>query len=226
MSNKTWTQTASSTLTETKHLLANLSIKVRTEQFKTFLRLINPSKTSNILDVGPTSDETLKDSNMFEKLYPYQKKLTLATIEDPKKLKKLYPLTSIKKVSPGKRLPFKNNQFDIVVSWATIEHVGGYKNQKFFLSELSRVGKKVFLTTPYRACPYEPHSGIWFLHWLPLKTFRKFCKLTGKNFWSKESSLNPLLVKDIERMLPQKKVKTIIYKMFGILPSHLIITVE
>ena len=183
MSNKTWTQTASSTLTETKHLLANLSIKVRTDQFNIFTRLTKPARLTKILDVGPTSDETLKDSNMFEKLYPHQKKLTLATIEDPKKLKKLYPLTSVKKVGPGKRLPFKDNQFDVVVSWATIEHVGGYKNQKFFLNELSRVGNQVFLTTPYRACPYEPHSGIWFLHWLPLKVFRKYPLDKKRSFW-------------------------------------------
>jgi hypothetical protein len=220
-----WTLKAKPTITQTKHILSALSMNVRGDQFNIFTKLFKPSRSTRILDVGPTSDETLKDSNMFEKLYPYKKNLTLATIEDQQVLKKLYPKTTVKKITPGKRLPFKNNQFDVVVSWATIEHVGGYKDQEFFLSELCRVGKKVFLTTPYRGCPYEPHSGVWFIHWLPLIIFRNFCKAIGKGFWSKESNLNPLLAKDIKKM-SSKKITTKIYKLFGILPSHLIITVK
>jgi len=220
---KHWTQTAKSTITQTKHLLSNLSIKVRTDQFNLFNKILKPIASDKILDVGVSSSELLKDSNMFEKLYPYPKNLTLATIENPKDLKKLYPKTRVKKIIPQKPLPFKNNQFDIVVSWATLEHVGGHKDQFFFLQELNRVGKKVFLTTPYRACPYEPHSGIWFLHWLPLKMFRKFCKLTDKNFWVDEKNLNPLYIRDIKKMSLGNDTKIKIYKIFGIIPSHLLI---
>lgn len=211
------------TITPIKLLLANLSIVVRTSQFRLFKSLLKPKPSSQILDVGVTSDESLKDSNMFEKLYPHKHQITAATIEDPISFRKLYPSVKVKKITPHSKLPFKDHSFDIAVSWATIEHVGGYKDQEFFLNELLRTGKKIYLTTPYRGCIYEPHSGLFLLHWLPLKVFRKICSSLGKEIWSKEKYLNPLLVGDIKKMKLKRKVKTKVYKMFGFLPSHLII---
>jgi len=221
--NKNWGQKAQNTITPIKEKLAGLSIRTRSKQYSFFLKVIKPNKKTLVLDVGPTSKEILKDSNLFDKLYPYPKNLTLATIEDRNKLKKLYPDSQVKKITPHKKFPFKNRQFDIVVSWATLEHVGNYSDQEFFLNELLRVGKKIFVTTPYRACPYEPHSGVWFIHWLPLKIFRRFCCLIGKNFWGQESNLNPLYIRDLKKMKLIKKVSIKIYRMFNLLPSHIII---
>lgn len=217
-----WVGEALETVTSTKHLLSNLSVKVRTDQFEYFRTVTRPNSKTKILDVGVTSDETLKDSNIFERLYPYPEKLTAATVEDPNKFRKLYPKIKTVKVFPGKKLPFKDKSFDVVTAWATIEHVGGYKDQEMFINELSRVGKKIFLTTPYRGCIYEPHTGLFFLHWLPIRFFRKLLKLLGKNFWSSQQHLNPLYISDISEM-KIKKIKKNIYKMFGLLPSHIII---
>ncbi|MCX6812238.1 MAG: class I SAM-dependent methyltransferase [Candidatus Berkelbacteria bacterium] len=50
----------------------------------------------------------------------------------------------------GKKLPFTNQEFDVVVSFDVIEHV---ENDLFFLNEIHRVLKKngeVFLATPNR----------------------------------------------------------------------------
>jgi hypothetical protein len=221
---KRWTETVKTTLTPTKQYLANLSIKVRTDQFKLFKSIVEPNSDDKILDVGVDTHEVLKDSNMFEKLYIPQENITAATIEDPKIFKKLYPKVKVVKIIPGKKLPFKNKEFDIAVSWATLEHVGGYKDQEFFLNELLRVGKKIFVTTPYRGCPYELHSGLPFVHWFPLSIFRKICRMVGKDFWATEKNLNPLFVRDIKDMKLTKKVNVRIYKMFAFLPSHLIIT--
>ena len=218
-----WLNEVKKTITPVKHLLSSLSVRVRTDQFSIFMDIIKPTPKTKILDVGVTSDETLKDSNMFEKLYPYPNRLILATIENDQKLKKLYPKSTIKKITPRKKLPFNNQEFDVVVSWATMEHVGDYFNQQFFLKELLRVGKRVFLTTPYRACPYEPHSGIWFIHWLPLPIFRKICFLFNKKFWANVDNLNPLWVKDLHKMFPNKELNIKIYKTLGIIPSHLLI---
>jgi len=218
-----WTETIKSTLTQTKQYLATLSIKVRTGQFKLFKKIIKPKITDKVLDVGVDTHEILRDSNMFEKLYGPQKNITAATIENPKAFKKLYSKVKVVKIVPGRKLPFKNNKFDITVSWATLEHVGGYKEQEYFLNELLRVGKKIFVTTPYRGCIYEPHSGFFFIHWFPLTLFRLLCRKTKKEFWATENNLNPLYVGDIKRMNLRRKVNIVVYKMFNLLPSHLIL---
>lgn len=219
-----WIEEAKTTITPTKHLLSKLSLKERINQYNLFKKLLKPSARTRVLDIGVTSDETFKDSNLFEKLYPYKERLTLLTIENVKKIQQIFPKATVVKIEPGHKLPFKDKEFDIATSWATLEHVGDYKDQRFFLSELIRMGKKIFITTPYRGCIYEPHTGFFFVHWLPLSTFRKICQNTGRTFWANKQNLNPLWVKDLYRMFPKGIIKVYIYKMFGFLPSHLIIT--
>ncbi len=227
MQNKNvWIGEMRNTITITKQLLSRLSIRIRSDQYRIFERLIHPTPTDKILDVGANSDETLPDSNMLEKLYPYPKNLTAATIEDKTKLEALYPKIKVVKILQRKKLPFKNNQFDIVVSWATIEHVGNLKDQTFFLKELCRVGKKIFVTTPYRGCIYEPHTGTFFLHWLPIKVFRFYLQLKGDSIWASDQVLNPLFTRDIKGMLPRTKYSIIVYRLFGILPSHLLLIIS
>lgn len=221
--NNTWTTAVKKTATPTKHVLSSLSIKVRTDQFHLFKKILKPTNITKTLDVGVASDEILKDSNMFEKLYEYPKNLTVATIEDKKAFQQLYPEIKVVKIKPNEKLPFRNNQFDIVTSWATLEHVGGYNKQEEFLNELLRVGKNIFVTTPHRGCIYEPHTGFFFLHWLPLSWFRYFCKILGQEFWSNPVNLNPLYTKDLKRMKLSKKVNIGVYKMLKLLPSHLIV---
>ena len=80
-----------------------------------------------------------------------------------------------------------------------------------------QTGKKIFVTTPYRGCIYEPHTGLFFLHWLPLRIFRRICNLIGKSFWSSPTNFNPLYAKDVFRLIPDHKLKVIVFKMFGFL---------
>lgn len=220
----TWTIESRSTITGLKRSLGNLAVAVREDQYKLFRKLIIPKVTDKVLDVGVSSEENIKGTNFFEKVYGNLGNLTLATIEDSEKLKKMYPVCRVTPVCSGKKLPFKDKDFDIVVSWATLEHVGGYKKQQAFMEELLRVGKKIFITTPYRGALYEPHTGFFFLHWLPISLFRKICELTGKKFWSTEDNLNPLWTQDLKKMRFKEKLKFKIYKTFFFLPSHIIIT--
>ncbi len=219
-----WTQKAENTLTGTKHRLTDLSITVRTDQFNLLRNLIEFTPKIKVLDVGTSSEEALKDSNLFLRQYPYPQALTTATIEDDKRLQKLYPNINVIKIKPFEKLPFKDQNFDLVTSWAVLEHVGDLQKQADFINELLRVGKNVFITTPYRGCIYEPHSGLFFVHWLPLGLFRKFCQAIGKTFWADESNLNPLYKTNLEKMALKKPIKIQIYKTLGFLPSHLIIT--
>lgn len=221
--NKIWISEGKKTITKTKILMGNLVGDVRSKQFDIFYEKLRPTKFSRVIDIGVSSEEDIGGTNMFEKLYKYPNKLTLATIENSQKLKKLYPKSKVVKILPGRKLPFTDKSFDIAVSWATVEHVGDYADQAFFLKELARIAKKVFVTTPYRGCFYEPHSGLPFIHWLPLGVFRWVCKVTGKKFWSDVNNLNPLYVRDLKEMKLMGRPKIMVYKLFGILPSHLLI---
>ena len=58
------------------------SMKARTKMFNYFMKTIKPLEQNEVLDVGATPDTKLKDSNLFDKLYPYKKQLTVCSIED------------------------------------------------------------------------------------------------------------------------------------------------
>jgi hypothetical protein len=111
------------------------------------IKLTSPQANDKILDVGVTPDRTLIDSNFFEALYPHPSMITATSIEDASFLEEAYP--GLRFVQTGRDgLPFEDKAFDVVVSFAVLEHVGTADDQKRFVQELLRVGKKVFLTTP------------------------------------------------------------------------------
>lgn len=207
-----------------RRMMAYLSVRVRSVHYLFFEKYICPSERATVLDVGVTPNEELVDSNFFESRFSHPENLTAASVEDCRSLRTRYPKIKFEKIRPNSPLPYKNDQFDVAVSWATLEHVGGYEKQQDFINELLRVGKKVFITTPYRGALYEPHTGFIFLQWLPLKWFRKICELLNKKFWSIEDNLNPLWVSDLKKMRLKRKIKLRVYRIFNLLPAHIIIT--
>jgi len=70
------------------------------------------------------------------------------------------------KLADAYNIPFKDNFFDIIVSFDLIEHV---TNQNKVLSEIKRVGKNntsVIFGTPIRFCE-KPHSPMHFHEFFP-----------------------------------------------------------
>ena len=73
----------------------------------------------------------------------------------------------------GKKIPFKDNFFNIIFSQQVIEHVQE-KFLKYYLAEEKRVLKEkgfIFHQIPHRLVPYEGHTKKWFIHWLPNKVY-------------------------------------------------------
>lgn len=206
-----------------RRFMSYLSLYIREKQYKFFLEKLKPTKTNTILDIGTSPDERLQDTNFFEKRYSYKNQLTIASVENCSNLVTKYKLRQYIKIKPGEKLNIKSKSFDLVVSWATLEHVGTFEDQKLFLKEVSRIGKKIFVTTPDKASFYEPHTGTFFLHWLPSKMFRKIMKLLDKNFWSKEDNLNIISFSDAKKMVAHPDIKAERFKLFGLLPSHIFI---
>lgn len=66
----------------------------------------------------------------------------------------------------GSHLPLEDHSVDLVVSNSVIEHVPPDQREAFAY-ELLRVGRSVYVQTPARSFPIEPHFVMPFIHWLP-----------------------------------------------------------
>ncbi|RYX87119.1 class I SAM-dependent methyltransferase [bacterium] len=188
-----------------KNFAIQISVKNRQKKYNYFLEVLQPDKNTKILDVGFTEDNAYVGVNFLEKNYPYKENITALGIEEASNFKNEFPQVKVV-LYDGNRFPFTNKEFDIVWSNAVIEHVGDYNKQLFFLSEVIRSGKRVFITTPNRWFPIEVHTRLPFLHFLPKKYFDKVLYLIGKS-WASEDYMNLLSIKDIKKMLEELNVK-------------------
>jgi len=171
------------------------------KMFEQFETLAKPKQTDLVLDVGVTPNNTPVANNFFEKMYSWTDRITMCTVEDASNLEREFPGSKFVRNEPDKPLPFRDSQFDIVFCSAVLEHVGDNKAQEFFLSELVRVGKKIFLTTPNRWFPIEMHTVLPLIHWLPQAVHQKLLRLLGKDFFAETGNLNLLSKRKLAGML-------------------------
>ena len=182
-------------------LVLSVACSARRKMFEKFIELAKPSPQDMVLDVGVTPNNEPEGNNFFEKMYPYTSHITMCTVEDAKNLELEFPGARWVRNVQGKPLPFKDKQFDIVFSSAVIEHVGTRQQQQFFINELIRVGRKVFLTTPNKNFPIELHTCLPFAHWLPQKIHQKILKILGMDFYARTENLNLLNKKQMVKLL-------------------------
>ena len=181
-------------------LYSYFCLEVRKKIFTSFMEMAKPTPETTILDVGTTSDQR-RDSNFFEKLYPYPYSITAVGREDASFLEQEFPGVKFVKTD-GTELPFPDKSFDLVVSFATIEHVGSREIQRVFISELCRLGSAICIATPNRWYPLEFHTVLPFVHWLPPVWFRFLCRWLGKEFLAREENLNLLTERETVRLFP------------------------
>ncbi|MEX2601724.1 MAG: class I SAM-dependent methyltransferase [Balneolaceae bacterium] len=118
---------------------------------------------TSILDVGGTS--------RIWKQFGFTNNVTLLNLTPPRK----QDLELGFRVVQGDALNmemFRDRQFDVVFSNSVIEHVGTYRNQQVFASEVQRVGKSWWVQTPNRYFPIEPHFRFPLFQFLPLPVQR------------------------------------------------------
>lgn len=85
---------------------------------------------------------------------------------------------------------FSDSQFDLVHSNSVIEHVGSWQNMQRMSKEMDRVGRAIYIQTPYFWFPVEPHFVTPFLHWFPLSIRCKLAMLMSMGNWPKAKSLD------------------------------------
>ena len=81
-------------------------------------------------------------------------------------------------IADGRRLQFKDGSFDIGFSNSVIEHLSQYADQQAFASEIRRVAGHLWVQTPAKSFPIEPHLVTPFIHYLPRALQRKLLRFT------------------------------------------------
>lgn len=196
-------------------LLDSIVLKKRSQMLNLIKKKIKTIKVQDVLDVGTTSDKFNKSSNFLINNFSYIKKRK--SISDQKISSNFFLYTLQKSIS-DKLTNLEINKFssDLVISNATIEHVGSKKNQYTMICNIILLTKKTFvIATPNRYHPIEFHTLIPLIHWLPKKIHRFILKLFGLSYFAKEQNLNLLSEEDLLRLLDRFKNK-IEYSIYNI----------
>lgn len=182
-----------------------ISARSRQKKYAQFLALAKPQANTTILDIGVNAEEYSATDNFLEKQYPYPQNITVVATDNLETFTQRYP--HIKSVqADGRALPFADNSFDIAYSNAVIEHVGDQADQKRFLSELYRVSREGFLTTPNRLFPIEVHTRTPLLHLLLSRArFNAFLTAIGKG-WATGDYMHLLSEKELRTLLQQSGI--------------------
>jgi len=182
-------------------LASRVALHARRGIYAHFVELAGTEPGRRLLDLGVTPDTSLPDSNFLERWYPHCTDITMASVEDCTALEAVFQGTKFVRIQPGQALPFPDAYFDVGFSSAVLEHVGGAAQQCFFIQELLRTCRSVFLTTPDRAFPIEVHTFLPVLHWLPKPLHRRLLGWLGRSFWAAEANLNLLTQRELAQLV-------------------------
>ena len=128
-----------------------------------FLAMCQPPPDAEMLDLGG---------------YPYhwgetgiRNPVLCANIDVPSGMEQYAPQFKMVKAD-ATRLDFPDRRFEVVYSNSVIEHLGTWDKQKDFAREARRVGRRLWIQTPARCFPIEPHLIAPLVHYLPISIQR------------------------------------------------------
>lgn len=195
----------------------------RMDMFKSFLEHIE-NKKINIIDVGGTEAfwNCFYKSNDLIKCNITLFNLTKENINKSNFTSIMGNATNMKQ--------FNDKEFDVVFSNSVIEHVGDYNEQVKMANEVKRIGKKIFLQTPNKYFPLEPHFLMLFFQFMPIP-LRIFLLMHFRIGWHNKikDKKDALEIAKSIRLLTKKELKklfpnAIIYeeKLFGLTKSFVV----
>jgi SAM-dependent methyltransferase len=120
----------------------------------------------------------------------------------------------------ARELPFADGEFDIAYSNSLIEHLPPTDRARV-AAEMARVGRRLFVQTPNRWFPVEPHALLPLVHWLPRRLGRRLWRLgvTGEPF----DDIRLLDARELRRLFPGARI---VRERVGPLTKSLIAVVE
>jgi hypothetical protein len=183
-----------------RRLASRVSMRSRERKFRLFLELLRPGPETTVVDVGVTDAPFGAGStdNFLEALYPWPERITAVGVTELDRFGTAFPRVRTVRAD-GRELPFADGEFDLGFSNAVVEHVaGGRDGQRRFVAEVCRVARCVFVTTPNRWFPVDPHTLVPFAHWLPRGAARDRV-LRARGF---DDVLAPLGPKELADLFP------------------------
>ena len=195
-------------------LIDRIVLKKRKEIVGLINKKVRIFKFNSIVDIGTTEDSASKSSNFIIKNIKFIK--IFKSISDQNIKDKFFKVkikrSILKKLDKSEKKKVKSN---IVISSATIEHVGSRYNQYLMIKNMIKISKNfVIFTTPNKLHPIEFHTKIPLLHMLPKRIYRKILRIIGLAFFAEEKNLNLLSKKDLIILL--NKFKNISFQIFEI----------
>jgi len=187
----------------TKHysFFEKILLKKRKEILVVLKEFLEDKEIKDILDIGSTEDDNNESSNYLiknldnNKVYKSISDQTINSNFFSKSLKRSITDTFTKN-------DIESFQSDLVISNATIEHVGSFENQIKMCRNVINLSRKYFIImTPNRFHPLEFHTKIPFIHWFPKKFHRMILRLVGLKFFAEEKNLNLLSENDFKLIM-------------------------
>lgn len=183
----------STTLGPLERAKNNLAMQVRRKFFRTFMRECHPAPDERVADFGVSGHRDHPVHYFFETLYPYRHNLTAIgqAAEDADWFPEQFPGLSFLEADL-RSIPVPDNYFAAGLCNAVVEHAGDRAAQMALVREVCRVCKRALFTTPNQAFPFELHTFLPLVHWLPDPQFRRVLRLLGQTAFADVANLNPL----------------------------------
>ena len=184
-------------------LFTRLHRKSREKKYQLFCQLLRPTLESRLLNIGATGSQ-IGLPDQLETFYPHCERVIggSLSLDDIQDYAGSFP--TVKAVAlDGCALPFADQSFDIVYCNAVLEHLPTWEEQQRFASEVSRVGRSWFVTTPNFWYPIEPHYLLPFIQFAPEPWQRRLVRMLGETPYP---SLRSLSQRDLRRLFPKGRV--------------------
>lgn len=176
-------------------------VKNRLKMVSLIKNYLKDEELDDVLDIGSTNDFKNESSNFLIKNLKIFK--NYKSISDQKIELSFFSKALNKSITDNfSDLELEEYKSDIVISNATIEHVGSLENQIKMCENIIKLTKKYFIIiTPNRYHPVEFHSKLPLLHWLPKIIHRRILTLIGMKFLADEKNLNLLSHYDLVNVM-------------------------
>lgn len=196
------------------NFIDKITKKKRQEMLDIINKNLKDIKIHDALDIGTTNDQDYQSSNFLIK--NLKNISEFKSISDQYIDEKFFSKILTKSITDDFTNEEINNfKSDLVISNATIEHVGNFENQIKMVKNVFKLARKFFIiTTPNRYHPLDFHTKLPFIHWLPKNIHRSLLNFIGLNYFAKEENLNLFSEQDLNLCMKESGVKN--YEIFYI----------